>query len=319
MKKFDDFRQLIDGNHEFVLVGHEDPDGDSLGSLLALGEYLEGQGKSVKMTCKSQLPEIFNYLRGVDKVCREFDSSRQGAIILLDNGDLKRTGFSKEIQQAKKRGLQIVNIDHHIRNDIWKIATLNLAETMASSTSELVFKLLTSLKANINPSMATALLTGMYYDTGGFHHSNTSDEVLKISSELLRLGANLKKISKSVSQNRSLNMLKLWGIALDRIKLDSQRSIATTVLTRRDIVHSGANEEEISGLVNLLNSASEVKMALLLYETEDGKIKGSLRTENNDVDVAKLAGAMGGGGHKKASGFSLKGKLMKIGNNWQVM
>lgn len=319
MKQFDNFKNLIEEKNVFLLIGHEDPDGDSIGSLLAMTQYLEGRGKEVLAVCKSPVPKLFNFLDKVFLLQQDVQKSDYEAIILLDNGDLKRTGFPEVVSLAKKHKKVLVNIDHHIRNDIWKLADLNLADLSASSTSEIVYKLLTFLEADINPSMATALLTGMYYDTGGFHHSNTTDEVLKVSSELLHLGANLKKISKSVSQNRSVNMLKLWGIALDRIIVDKKRSIATTFLTRDDIETVGANEEEISGLVNLLNTASEIRVALLLYETGDGKIKGSLRTEEDKVDVAKFAGLMGGGGHKKASGFSLHGKFLKDKSGWKVV
>lgn len=319
MKQFDNFKKLIETSNSFLLIGHEDPDGDSIGSLLAMTQYLEGRGKKVFAVCKTPVPKLFNFLEKVCFLQEDIKKSDYDVIILLDNGDLKRTGFPEIVSSVKKQKKILVNIDHHIRNDIWKLADLNLADLSASSTSEIVYKLLTFLDADIDSSMATALLTGMYYDTGGFHHSNTTDEVLKVSSELLHLGANLKKISKSVSQNRSVNMLKLWGIALDRIIVDKKRSLATTLLTRDDIEAVGASEEEISGLVNLLNTASEIRVALLLYETGDGKIKGSLRTEEDKVDVAKFAGLMGGGGHKKASGFSLHGKFLKEKSGWKVV
>lgn len=319
MKQFDDFEKLLSEHSSFLLIGHEDPDGDSLGSLLGMSEYLEGRGKRALAVCKTQVPKIFYFLSGIEKIESDFKIEDFEAVILLDNGDLKRTGFMDVVRSARKQGISIVNIDHHIRNDIWKLATLNLADVEASSTSEIVFNLLTYLGYEMTSSAATALLAGMYYDTGGFHHTNTSNEVLRISSELLHLGANLKKISKSVSQNRSVNMLKLWGIAIDRIIVDNKRGMAVTFLTRDDILQAGANDEEISGLVNLLNTASEIRVALLLYETSDGKIKGSLRTEDENVDVAKIAELMGGGGHKKASGFALSGKFVRESEGWKIV
>jgi phosphoesterase RecJ-like protein len=113
-------------------------------------------------------------------------------------------------------------------------------------------------------------------------------------------------------------MLKLWGIALSRLKLNPAIDLAYSVLTRKDIEAVGAEEHEVSGLVNLLNAIPESKVALLLYETGDGKIKGSLRTESEAVDVSRLAYALNGGGHKKASGFSLPGALLEVNGSWQV-
>lgn len=319
MKAFDNFKQIIDKNDRFLLICHEDSDGDALGSMISIHLYLESLDKKNMMVARTSPPTIFSFLESLNEIRGDFLLGDFDVIILLDNGDLKRTGFADRIREAKKLAKPVVNIDHHISNDIWKLATLNMADIEKSSTSEIVYGLLKYLKAVITPGMATALLTGMYCDTGGFHHSNTTDDVLDATSDLLHFGANLKKISKSISQNRTINMLKLWGIALDRIVLDKSKKIATTFITRKDIADSEATEEEISGLVNLVNSAEESRASLLLYETSDGKIKGSLRTEDDNVDVAKIAALLGGGGHKKAAGFSIRGKFRKSGEHWKVV
>ncbi len=167
--------------------------------------------------------------------------------------------------------------------------------------------------------MATALLTGIYFDTGGFRHSNTSDEVLSIASELLKRGARLQKITENTDNTRSFSLFKLWGVALERLRLNKKYGISVSVITVDDINKAGATEEEVSGLVNLLNSAPESEVAMLLCESFDAKIKGSLRTESDKIDVSRIAKLFGGGGHKKAAGFTIDGRIKIVGNHWTVV
>ncbi len=318
MDKYTELKKVLEGRASFLLIAHEDPDGDCLGAMLSLGVILEKMEKRVAMVTKNEIPGLLDFLIGSANITHDFLLGDWQTIILIDNGDLKRTGFAARILKAKNAGKIIINIDHHPQNDIWKIADLNLAKTSASSTCEIVFDIFKQLEIQITPDIATNLLAGIYYDTGGFVHSNTSDKVLNITSELLLSGANLRKVSRSVNQSRSVAMLKLWGIALDRIKIIKNKNLAYTVISQSDIKKTGAGEEDVSGLVNLVNTASEAAATLLIYETNDGKIKGSLRTENDKVDVSKFAQMLGGGGHKKAAGFSIAGKLSKKSGIWQI-
>jgi phosphoesterase RecJ-like protein len=183
----------------------------------------------------------------------------------------------------------------------------------------LVYKILVGLNYEINPSIATALLTGIFYDTGGFRHPNTSKQVLDIASDLLKKGARLKKISENIANSKPISVFKLWGLALSRLRLNPELGVSVSVLTQQDLIDCNASEDDISGLVNLLSSAPESRAALLLYETKDAKIKGSLRTERDNIDLAKLAQLLGGGGHKKASGFTIPGKLKIDDGHWEII
>ena len=167
--------------------------------------------------------------------------------------------------------------------------------------------------------MATALLTGIYFDTGGFRHQNTTNEVLSIVSELLKKGARLNKITENIDNQRPISLFKLWGIALDRLRLNKKYGLSVSVITMEDIEKAGATEEEISGLVNLLNSAPESSVALLLCESFGDKIKGSLRTESDQIDISKLAKSLGGGGHKKAAGFTINGRIELEDGSWKIV
>lgn len=317
MSSFLRLKDVLEEKESLVLVCHVDPDGDAIGSLCALGWVLEAKGKKVSLVSKDQIPEVFDFIDGVPKITSIW-TEKCDAIILLDNGDFRRTGFSKEILEAKKSGVSIINIDHHPKNDIWRIANINLAETKSSSTSEIIYELLIRLDFPITPSIATSLLAGIFYDTGGFQHQNTTRRVLDIAGELLRKGAKLKKISERLVSLRSIQLFKLWGIALNRMTVHPEYKISISFLTHNDLIETGASEDEISGLVNLLNTAVESRGALLLYESQDGKIKGSLRTEKDDVDMSKLATILGGGGHKKAAGFSLTGKMIENETGWKI-
>ena len=319
MGSFNKLKKLLEDKERFLLVCHIEPDGDAVGSMLALGESLRDRGKSVRTVCMDLVPNILSYLNGSESIQKTTEFEDYDAIILLDNGDAKRTGFVQELNQARELGIPIVNIDHHPKNDLWKIVDINYANEKVSSASELVYNIVVGLSYDITPSIATALLTGIFYDTGGFRHSNTSEIVLGIAADLLRRGAKLKKISENIANSKPVNVFKLWGIALNRLKINQRYGITVSVVSLVDLERCGAAEEDVSGLVNLLSGAPESKAALLLYETKDGKIKGSLRTDRDDMDLALLAQVLGGGGHKKASGFTILGRLEIDEDRWKIV
>lgn len=316
---FQKLEEVLSTHNNFLLIGHEKPDGDVVGALVSLGLYLKKTGKKCRLICKDNIAEVFSFLLDGVEVENDFLLGDYEVIILLDNGDLRRTGFRERILKAKKKGVKIVNIDHHPQNDIWKIADLNIADPVWPSTCFILYRYFKETKVEIDRRQATALLSGIYYDTGGFQHSNTSGEVLNATGELLRLGAKLKIISKSVTYSKSANMLKLWGVALSKAKVREEYGIIVSVLTKPDIESCSASEEEISGLVNLLSSASEARAAILIYETSDGRIKGSVRTEDDGFDASRFAEALGGGGHKKAAGFLIEGKIEKLNNAIRII
>lgn len=319
MGSFRKLKELLEEKNNFLLVCHIEPDGDAVGSTVSLSSLLKSRNKEVTILCKDLIPEVFQFIDGASEFVHKWPEKKFDAVILLDNGDSKRTGFCEEIQKARAQGIPIINIDHHSKNDLWKIVTVNYIDENASSTSEIVYRILSGLKIEVSPSTATALLSGIFYDTGGFKHANTTDAVFEIVSELLRCGGNLRKITKNIGNSFPVPKLKLWGIALSRLKFIERYGLSVSVLTQADLEETGALEDDISGFVNLLNSAPESKAALLLYETEAGKIKGSLRTERDNIDVSKLAELLGGGGHRKAAGFTLEGKIVRVDRDFKII
>lgn len=304
---------------KILLIIHENPDGDTLASASVLYQVLKNMDKSPAMVCKDKVPNPFLFLKDVDQIHNDMLFGDYELICVIDCGDIKRTGFDIRLKDFAKKQKNLINIDHHPKNDLHKIANINLVDFNASSTAEIIWEIVQGLSVDINKDIATALLCGLYTDTGGFKHSNTSEKTLKISSELLKSGARIKLITKNVNLNKKITALKLWGVALERIFEHPDFKISSTVITQDDLKKCGANEEDIAGAVNLINTIPDSKAAILLFETTDGKIRASLRTENDFVDVSKIAVLFSGGGHKKTSGFSIEGKIVQKENTWEVV
>lgn len=302
-----------------LLIIHENPDGDTLASASVLYQVLKSLGKSPAMVCKDSVPRPFLFLKDVDKIQNDMLFGDYELIVVIDCGDLKRTGFDVRLKEFAKQKKNLINIDHHPKNDLHKIANINLVDFEASSTAEIIWEILEELSFSMDKEISTALLCGLYTDTGGFKHSNTHEKTLKIASELLKSGARIKLITRNVNLNKKVSALKLWGVALERIFEHPELKISSTVITQNDLKKCGATDEDIAGAVNLVNTIPDSRAAILFFETSDGKIRASLRTESDSTDVSKIAALFSGGGHKKASGFSLEGKIVYKENAWQVV
>lgn len=314
----DKFHSKIKNFDKFLLMVHVEPDGDTLAATVACYLGLKILGKKVSMVCPDTIPRPFLFLPAINKIQKDILFGDYEVIIVIDCGDLRRTGFPERLKKFARTFKNFINIDHHPKNDLWKIANLNIVDQEASSASEILWKILKKLPIKLNRDMATAILTGIYTDTGGFKHSNTSPKTLEIAAELLTYGAKLKVITKNVSLNKSVAALKLWGLALSRLHQNLALQIVTTVITRDDLQKCEATYHDLAGVVNLMNSISEARAAILFFETPEGSIRASLRTEKDNVDVGKIARLFGGGGHKKAAGFTLEAELKMNGNEWQI-
>lgn len=311
----------IDRAEHVMLVMHRNPDGDTAGSALAMAHYLDTIGKAHTCFCVNELSPTFRFLPGRHKLStdpihwhpelRKFD-----LLIVFDAGDLRHAGIADYVD-ALTGDFKIINIDHHATNQ--QYGHHNLVVTTASSTCEIVHDLLASVDA-LNKDMATCLMTGLVTDTGCFTNLATTASAIDTASKLLKRGVNLKSITNSTMQNRSLTALKLWGRALERLtKTDS--GLVVTVITQQDIEECGADNDAVEGVANFLNSLDEdgeAKAVLVLTERENNEVKGSLRTTHPLIDVSKIATLFGGGGHKKAAGFSVRGKIVQKDGRWQI-
>ncbi len=304
---------------QILLMIHENPDGDTLAAASAMFQTLKQLGKSPAMVCRDIVPRPFLFLPAIDQIQHDLLFGDFEIILVIDCGDLRRTGFAERLKDfARTKKKILINIDHHPKNDLHKLASLNLVDQKASSTAEIIFDLLRKMEVIFDKNIATALLTGLYTDTGGFKHANTSARTLEIAAELMRAGGRIKTITQNVSLNKSISAMHLWGLALSRMRRNTF-GVVSSVITRVDLASCQASDEDVAGVVNLINSVPEARAAILFYETVDGKIRASLRTENEEVDVSRLAAIFGGGGHKRASGFTIDGHLKVNGSDWQIV
>ncbi len=303
---------LIEKAQTVFLTMHEGPDGDDLGSVLAMNHYLTALGKKVLICIKGPVPESLKFLPGSELVSEEFPKEIFDLAIVFGCRDLDRPGL-KELKQTKT---DFINFDHH--PDSTNFATVNIVDEKASAVAELVYHYLKHTEAEITKEIATCLLTGIFTDTGGFKHANTTSEALEVASELLKKGARIDKIAHQTMGKKRPEALKAWAKGLENTRFDPDKKMVFSVLTEDDLKEIGANDDDLEGFVETLNNIPQARFALLLRQ--DGEVvRGSLRSEpHKKVDVSKIAKMFGGGGHKLSSGFKLKGKLTREGDAWQI-
>ena len=305
-------------SEKVLLTVHESPDGDTLASASVVYQVLKRLGKEVAIVCKDPVPKPFLFLPEMDKIQNDMLFGDYELILVIDCGDSRRTGFDRRLKDFVRNKKSLINIDHHPKNDLHKIANINYVDQTASSTAEIIWELVERMQVDIDKNIATALFAGLYTDTGGFKHSNTTPKTLQIAAELMHHGARIKLITQNVSLNKTIPALKLWGVVLSRLSKHKELKIVSSVVTRKDLITCGATDDDIAGVVNLMNTIPDSKAAVLFYETEDDKIRASARTEDDHVDVARLAAVFGGGGHKKAAGFTIDGKIEITQDGWKI-
>jgi len=289
-----------------------------LGSMLGLYGILSHQfGMGVGLSASGDIPQAYAYLPYFFRLSDGFDPLKFDTVVILDCSGWIRTGFFDSDELNIDWPERLVVIDHHAVQSL--TPGLHLVDSTASSTSELIWRLAKEWKVPVTKEVATCLLTGISFDTGSFQHDNTSSATFQAAAGLMEVGAGLNKIVSGIYLGKSIARLKLWGKVLQRLKYDYNRKLSVSVVTQQDLKNCGASSDDIEGLVNLMNTVPGTKFTLLLTEERDGQLKGSFRTEDNSVDVAKLAKYLGGGGHKKAAGFSLQGEIDIDGDNWKVI
>jgi len=302
-----------------LLVSHLHPDGDSLAAILAFYKFLIQQNKKATILVNDKLPFDFNFLPYFYYIETDFNNlmrEKFDLIVFLDCGDFLRSGLQKHIDKIKN--ILTVNIDHHFSNN--NFGTWNLVMPNASSTSEILFYFFKCLNFILEPSMATCLLMGILTDTNFFNYDNTSGETIKAASQLIKSGAKVNFALERIYSAPSIKNLKLYGKALARLQIDPETELATTAIFLDDLEQARADFDDLEGLDYYLNSLHDVKGVLVLKEHEFGFVKGSLRTTRGDVDMAEIAKNYGGGGHKKAAGFKIQGRIIRTEKGeWKIV
>lgn len=284
-------------NASSVLIGtHLNPDGDALGSALAMSQYLTGIGIENEVVCHHLAPRNLQFLPGVERLRLEPKHDKHDLGILLDLDSLDRLGNTEPYLAACQR---LVVIDHHVPHEA--PGDLRIVDTTASATALILTRLLLALEANITPDMATCLLTGIVTDTGSFRFRNTTPEAFSLSAILLERGADMNRVSEEIFQRKPLSSTLLLGHMLDTMRLDCHNQLAWGVLNREDFEHAFAQDEDTEGFVNEMLFIDSVQIAAILREPKPGRIRCSIRSRG-DLDVAAVARQFGGGGHRNAAG-----------------
>ncbi len=304
-------QDLILKANKILLVSHRRPDGDTLGATVAIQRVLSKMGKLAVPACidepNGRLLFLSKLLLNGQTFQRTFDYDSFDLIIISDAGAHHMTGFHELYPDFLSKRVPIINIDHHASNE--NFGTVNLVDTKAASATVMVYRLFKHMNATIDKEIAIALMTGIYNDTGGMMHSNTNAETYAISAELMKFGFNITEIVRPLLKTATLSQLKLWGHILETMKKNS-KDVVSAVVAEEDLKRLHASSGDTGGIIDIMSTITDARFTVLLAE-DNGVVKGSLRTQRDDVNLSDLAGQFGGGGHTKASGFRVSGKLEK--------
>lgn len=294
--------RVVKTRRRFLVATHRNPDGDALGSALALGLGLERLGKSVTIYNADPVPYSLRFLPGAGRVTSHLSSrERFDASFVVDCSELGRVG--EVFLSARKNLGTVILLDHHARGK--RGGDIRVVDKKAASSGVVVHRLLSRLKVKISTAIATNLYVTLVADTGGFRYANTTSSVLSLASDLIQAGAVPDRINRALHESEPLPRLKLLAQALKRIELHADGRIGVVTVTQGMLRKAGATLEMADDFVDYPRSLASVEVAVLLRESPQGW-RVSLRSKKR-VDVGRMAALLGGGGHVRAAGFTKKG------------
>jgi phosphoesterase RecJ-like protein len=302
------FVELVRRHQRFLVTTHIRPDGDGLGSMLALAEVLERQGKEVQLVIASVFPPRYRFLDPEGRIKRldppALSLAPHDPVFVLDTGTWNQLGDFAAVLRSRT-GPKLV-IDHHQTQD--DLGAICLVDTSAEATGRLVVEAIRALGEPLSETAANLLFVALAMDTGWFRHSNTSAKSLTLGAELIQAGARPEILYQRLFEENSLPRLKLQGLILERIQVTCNGRLAYTELRRDDYATTGAVPQDTEDLVNYTLSLLGVEVGLFFMEQPRGGVKVSFRSRTS-VDVARVAERFGGGGHRQASGAVLQASL----------
>jgi len=305
MKILREIAEFIRGKDRFLITSHARPDGDSLGTALALAEGLEQLGKTADVVNADPVPRMYESLAGIDRVnvTRKVEAPYD-ALMVLECSNLERTGIEEGLD-----GFAAVNIDHHLKND--EFGVLNWVDPKAAAVGEMVFLLLGELGVRITREIASNLYVALLTDTGSFHFSNTTAETFRVAGELVGAGADPAQIAQTVLMNQPASRLRLLCRVLNSLTFDSGGRVAWLSLTKEMLEKTGSSADDSEGMVNYALSVEGVR-ACALFKQERGQLYRISLRSHGDADVSEVAQYFGGGGHRNAAGMSLEGPFEEV-------
>ncbi len=299
--------EALRSRRHVLLLNHVAPDGDCLGSTLALASALWTRGQAATVASSDGVPGMYRFLPGSDRVAREVPEGQAfDAVVFMECSTPDRAGALA----VRAAGVPLwVNIDHHVSNAGY--GDLILYDVGAAAVGELVYPVVQALTPDLGPGAATCLLTALMTDTGSFRYANVTPRTLAIAAELVAAGASPAEIYTQVYENRPAGALRLLGMALSRLVVSEDGRVAWTAVTQQMLREAGAAMEESEGIVGALRALGGVQVAILFKEEEPRSFRVSLRGRGA-VRAHAIAEAFGGGGHAAAAGFTARGTLDEV-------
>lgn len=301
-------KQAIKKFNKFLITSHINPEGDAIGSQVAMAYLLKKLGKEPAILDDSPVPNLLQFMKGTEHILKEIPKDfNYQAVIILDSPDLARIG---RVTEYIKKDAVMINVDHHISNV--NFGRFNWVEPEFSSAGEMVYDLFKAFKVKIGLDEAIVLYAAIMTDTGSFRYSNTSSKVHRIAAELIDIGVKPYEMHTKIYETSSIQDTNLLGESLQTMKLSDDGKIAWLWVTKEMLKKTKASLEGTEGIINFARSIGGVEVAVLFRETgTEDKVKVSFRSKGN-VDVNKLAAVFGGGGHPTASGCTVFGKIEDV-------
>src|SRR5829696_1946658 len=295
----------ITRRRRFLITSHARPDGDSIGSQLAMAFALDALGKSVRIVNADPAPEHYQDFPGMTRIeiAARVETPDVDAVIVMECSDLTRTGVAGLENQF------IVNIDHHGGNRMY--GALNWHDESAAACGEMVFDVIGALGVPFTVEIATHIYLALLTDTGSFHHSNITPRTFDICRQCVEAGVNPAVMARRVFDSNSFGKLKLIGALLDKMELMDKGRLAILHLDDDMLAATGSTHNDTEGLINLPLTAREIQAVVFFKTTSGGELRVSMRSKY-DVDVRRVANEFGGGGHKNAAGFTVAGSLQDV-------
>jgi len=296
-------QRYLEAAQSVYVVCHIIPDGDAIGATLGLGLALRRLGKQCTMACADPVPFKFDFLPGVQEIASQ-PPTTEGVIVTVDSSDIERLGSLYDAAIFRSR--PVINIDHHVTNT--RFGTVNLVQ-FVPSTAEIMYALIRRLGVPLDRDIASALLTGLVTDTRCFRTGNVTAKQLRTAITFMKAGASLTDITELVFNREPIARICLWGQALANVQ--TRGRIIWTEVHRDMIRQCGASPNEGNGLVSFLASAMGVDVAVVFREQDDGRIEASMRA-GPGWDISGVALELGGGGHPRAAGCTITGKMSTV-------
>jgi phosphoesterase RecJ-like protein len=294
--------ELIEGASSVGLACHIAPDGDALGSLLAVALALNARGMPIQPTWDGDpvaLPSQYDFLPGADLLVQTNDFRPPDVALALDCATIDRLG---RLAERMKKAKSFINLDHHVSNT--KFAKVNVVDTKAASSAELVLHLLSRMGAEVTPEIATCLYVGLVTDTGRFGYEAVTPRTHAIAAFLIQRGVDVPDITQKLYESYRFTFLKVLGRAAEHATLESDPTFVLSHLSQADLKEIGVSMDDTDDVIDTLRANREADVTCLMKERPDGKWKGSFRSKG-DTDVGAIAKQLGGGGHTLAAGFEL--------------